>query len=51
MFKFFTRFLEKLAKSNKKEFQGQNLDCCTINQPEQTPQNQHNDSEHHNKKD
>ncbi|MBS4030512.1 MAG: hypothetical protein KGZ63_03685 [Clostridiales bacterium] len=45
MFKFLMRFLEKLAKSNEKEFQGQNPDCCTINKPEQTPQRPNN-SEH-----
>jgi hypothetical protein len=29
------RFIEKIAKANEREFQGQNPDCCTINRPEQ----------------
>lgn len=30
------RFIEKIAEANKKEFKGQNPDCCTINRPDQT---------------
>lgn len=34
MFDFLKIFIERLAKSNEKEFKGQSPDCCTINQPE-----------------
>lgn len=37
MFEALKRFFDKLAKANEKEFQGQNPDCCTINQPKQSP--------------
>jgi hypothetical protein len=37
MFTFFRRFIEKLAKENKQQFQGQTPDCCTINQPKAKP--------------
>ncbi|MBS4021194.1 MAG: hypothetical protein KGZ79_02055 [Dethiobacter sp.] len=40
MFEAFKRFIDKLAKANEKEFQGQTPDCCTINRLEQYPQNQ-----------
>jgi hypothetical protein len=37
MFAAFRRFIDKLAKQNEKEFQGQAPDCCTINRPESQP--------------
>ncbi|EEG76379.1 LDCC motif putative metal-binding protein [Dethiobacter alkaliphilus] len=37
MFAAFRRFLERLAKSNEKEFKGDAPDCCTVNQPDAKP--------------
>jgi hypothetical protein len=34
---FIQRFLDKLAKANQREFQGERPDCCTINRQKQEP--------------